>query len=230
MVVANASMARALASLALAVAPLASRAGDGALRCDATPRWEDFSTIVMEARTGDAEGQPAMAITLQMDVRDNGVHVVSVQQGRRLELVQLRPAPNDALLASDPAAPMQLVEADMVFGVPVAAAKRQSAGPCALRANTRYPVDFSAGDETISGELELDGNAVRVTVQDKRPRGTVSYAGKLVFDQPRGALPASLPVRGWTIFRHGADPAHAEASRFDTLGDFLNSQPAPAAK
>lgn len=218
------SLAKASGSFVLAAIHVAGLADTGALRCDPAPRWEDASSIEMAVQS-DRGGSPAFAMTLEMAVHDNGLRLISVQDGRRIELIQLRRLAGVAL-SSDPAGPKQLFEADMVFSVPFGVAKRQFPGPCEMRANTRYPVDFSVGDDTVTGEVEREGNTMRIAVLDTRKRGNISYTGRLVFKSPHGSLPMDLSLRGWTIFHDGLGPEASEASRFDTLGDFLNSLPA----
>ena len=229
------ALVAAVVALQLSTAIGSATAADTAsMRCDPASRWEDYSNITM-ATTAEAHGdRPAVTMTFEMSVHDDGDHLVAdgpVASGpTHVEIIQLNRPQGHLVLASDPAAPLQLGEVQMVFELPLLALKRQFESPCGLRANTRYPVEFGIGDDAVSGDFELQGDSIRIALQDTRRQERFTYAGSISYRRPRGALPASTAIRGWTIFHGGVRPQDGEPSRFDTLADLPDSAFTPTRK
>ena len=223
----------ALVALALQ-APMgqAMAAGDASTRCNLAARWEDFAAISMT--TGfDMDGKTT-TMKLEMDVHDDGVRVISdAATGSgppRIELITLDSPEGRLVLSSDASGPVQLGEAGMVFELPLAALKRQAASPCSLRAGTRYPVRFDVGGDVVSGDFELQGDAIRMALVDQRGQQRFTYAGSVSYRRVRGPIPADTAIRGWTIFHGGGSPEHGEPSRFNTLADLPPSAFTPPTK
>jgi len=221
-------LARALGLLVLGAVPMASHAGVGALRCDPAPGWNDFSLIETSMQGDVADGRPPMSMTLRTAVYDDGVRVTAEGDQPRADMIQLTRASPAAVLASAADVPLQLGEAGMLYEGPIEALRRQGAGPCELREKTRYPVDFSVRGAAVTGQVERDGDTVRIAIHYTRQPGALSMTGRLVYASPRGSIPADIAIHGWTIFRGPWRPDAGELSRFTTLGDFLNTLAAPA--
>ena len=205
----------------------ATAADAASMRCDPAPRWQDYSTITM-ATTAEAHGgRPAVTMTFEISMHDDGDHLVAdgpVNSGpTHVEIIQLNRPQGHLVLASDPSAPLQLGEVQMVFELPLLALRRQFESPCGLRANTRYPVEFGIGDDAVSGDFELLGDSIRIALKETRRQERFTYAGSISYKRTRGAVPASTAIRGWTIFRGGVRPQDGEPSRFDTLADLPDS-------
>ncbi len=225
---------RRIVAAAATWACMSAQATTGELRCDPAPRWERFTSIAMTMRTSGPDAPPS-PVSFAITMHDDGVHVVAdgpfAKVPAHLEMVQLEGPQGPVALGSDPSAPLQLGQADMVFALPMMALKRQFDGPCGLHAGTRYPIDLSAGDQVVKGEFQREGDTIRFTLDEQRGTAEhVAYAGQVTYARERGALPADLPIRGWTIFRKIPLPENGEPSRFDTLAALRESLAARGAK
>lgn len=225
---------RRIVSAAGAWACLAAHAAPGPMRCDPAPSWESFSSIATTVRSSGPDPIAPEPLSFAMTVHDDGIRIVSdgvVGKGpSHLELVRLDRPEGRVLLGSDPSTPTQLGEVDMVFALPLAALKHQAESPCGLREATRHSVDFRIDDLVVKGELQREGDTIRFTLEEQRGPQHEAFAGRVAYARDRGALPADLALRGWTIFRNGGQPEDGEPSRFDTLAALRESLAASGAK
>ncbi len=221
-------------ALALATISLSANAAAGSMRCDSAPRWEDFSAIAETLKTSGPGAMEPGPLSFSVTVHDDGVRILAegaVGKGPpRMEVVQLAQADGNVALGSDPSAAVQLGEVSMVFELPLGAMRRQFESPCGLRANVRYPVAFDVDGGAVKGEFRLEGDAISFALEQQRGEQHVACTGKVAYARERGKLPGDLAIRGWTIFRGGALPEHAEPSRFDTLAALRESLAASGAK
>ncbi len=231
----NHGTSRVPALIALALQALvgqAMAADTASARCDLAARWEDFAAISM-TNGFEMDGKPT-TMRFAMDVHDDGVHIVgdgALAGGpQRIEVLELERPEGHLVLASDPSGPVQLGEVAMVFELPLGVLKRQAASPCELRASTRYPVRFDVGSDAVSGEFELQGNSIHMTLAEQRGPLLFTYSGSVDYRRARGRFPTSTSIRGWTIFHGGATPENGEPSRFDTLADLPPSAFTPTTK
>ncbi len=224
---------RRIAAAVAAWACMAAHAASGEMRCDPAPRWEDFSSIAETLTSSGPDAMPS-PVSFAVTLHDDGVRILSEGAAgkgpSRVEVVQLTQAPGDVAVGSDPSAALQLGEVGMVFELPLGAMRKQFEGPCGMHANVRYPVAIDLDGAAVTGQFRLDGDAISFALEAQRGAQHIAGTGKVVYARERGKLPGDLDIRGWTVFRGGAMPEHAEPSRFDTLAALRESLAASGAK
>ena len=192
--------------------------------CGPDTAWADFSRLKL---TVDAEGGPRGApfrLQIEHTVHDDGIRIVGTDDGKRTEVIVLRRAGGRAVLASAPTAVREFGEIGTVYEVPLAALKGSFHNVCELRDNASHPVALRQGGESLAGSVRLDSDTIRFDLKESGAHGRFSYVGSIDYHRPRGALPASLPVAGWTVFTGASSaPEDGVPSKFRTLGDFEDS-------
>ncbi len=229
MVVEKAWSARTLGWLVLAAMPLASRAGDGALRCDPASAWRQFSAASVTVDGGfKADDGSTAPLTLEWRHHSDGTRAIVAQGGRRAEEIRLRRASVALDLTSDGSPPSGSVIP--YLGIPVEAMQRSFDGPCQLQPDTRYPIDFATRDGRFTGEFQRGGDVVRYVVNQTVNGQTASFKGYLAYEASPGPLPSDIAIRGWTIHHSDRPPYQSEPSRLDTLGELRDSLVPAAAR
>lgn len=213
----------------------AAWAGTDSMRCDAPLQWHDVSAISITMRSTPRDNGWAVTMTLSTTLYDNGAWVVGTvdpppADGQaRSDVIQLDRPQGAVTVASKAMGPIDLGEAAMVFEMPFKLMALQFHGPCDLRDGIRYPIDFHAGDDSLSGEFELKGSSIRFEFQDERSSDVVAYSGSIGYVRPLGLLPADVPIHGWKLFHGSFRPEDGTPSAFKTLGELLKSlETAPA--
>jgi hypothetical protein len=178
---------------------------------------------------GRGDGKASFELDLQVSVYENGLRVVATGMGRHGDVIELHRGDKEVTLASDPTSALELSEAGMVFGMPVAALKHNFGEPCEMIENKSYPLRIGPEPGSVVGEATRKGESIYFSLRDERPNGSVTQDGHLTYHLPLPSLSMSIPIQGWTIFANGSVfPESGRTSTFKTLGDYQKSLDAPA--
>lgn len=221
---------RGAASLLLAAAWLPAIAADPlASKCAVDAKWIDFTFIAMTAQADAHASDGGLSMKIEQTVYDDGMHIVGSDARRRSEVIALSLGEGLHVLASEPTAPREFGEVGMIYELPLAAVSRQFHGLCEMVENRSYRVDIRQGQDSVTGSLMRQGDSISFALQDTRDRDHMTYVGSVGYQRPRGALPTTLAIQGWSIFPPGTvDPGQATTTPFKTLGEFEASlKPAP---
>ena len=221
-----------VAGLLVAAVSLPALAADPHPReCRDRTDWNDFSAIAMTVEADAQVRGGGFRMTVEQTNYDDGMRLVGSDPKRRSEVIAVRSGDDSRVLASEPTAPREFGEIGMVYELPLMALSWQFHGLCEMADGAAYPVDIRQGQEAITGSLKRQGDSILFTLHEARERGQLSYVGSVSYHQPRGTLPPTLPVQGWTIFPAGTSaPEQGTTSPFKTLGEFeasLGAVPAP---
>jgi hypothetical protein len=209
----------AMALFAAGVLLQASGAAAEAIRCAPERHWDDFASVVISVKGTFGDVRTPRGMTVETKVYDDGSLVVSGDDETRLEVIWWSRPEGRIALGNRASAPVELSESSMLYELALATLKQRFHGPCALRAKIRYPVKAGTSDDSVSGDIEREGDSVRFDLHEKRGRDLFTYSGRFAYKSSRGTIPADLAIAGWTVFRGSIDPQDGEPSSFATLGD-----------
>jgi hypothetical protein len=203
---------------ALAALPPNAWSEQAETHCALERRWDDFSSVAVSVEGADGD-DPRHSMKVETTVYDNGSLVIASDVEPRLEVIWWARPEGRIALGNSASAPLELSEISMLYELPLATLKSRFPGPCDLRANIHYPVKTGSGDDSVSGYIERDGDAIRFELREKRGHDEITYSGGFVYKASRGKIPAGLAIAGWTVFRGSINPEDGERSSFATLGD-----------